>query len=260
MEVESSFKRQLAAGDPLIGTMVVELHNASVARMLATAGLDFAIIDMEHGTFTYESMQQIVVTARACGLRAVVRIPEIRRETILKPLDVGAHALLIPQVNDVHQIEEVVLHAKYRPWGNRGTALGRGHCDYRSVDASIYLPEANDATAIIVQIETERAVDNVEHLITTQGVDAAFIGPMDLSVDMGVPGQTAHPKVSAAIDTVITAGQRHGIPIGIQLFDASAFGRIVTRGVQFVSFSTDVQLIMGQLSAAVSEFRTTCAR
>ena len=255
MPAAQNIRARLAAGDVLIGTMLVEIRNPVIARMLATTDIDFVIIDMEHGTYSWETMQSIIVMARASGMDAVVRVPEIRRETIMKPLDAGAHALLIPQVNDVAQAREIVEFAKYAPLGKRGTALGRAHCDYRAVDPCCYLATANDGVGVIIQIETQQAVASVDALASVVGVDAMFVGPMDLSVDMGIPGEVGHPRIIDAIETVVRAGERHGVATGIQLFNAQSVSAMAQRGVRMISYSTDVQLILGQLGAVVATVR-----
>jgi 4-hydroxy-2-oxoheptanedioate aldolase len=250
-----SLRKRLATGDLTLSTMVSEVRNPNLARMLATAGLDFMIIDMEHGTFGWPDMSALIAVARGYGLAPVVRIPEIRRETILKPLDAGAAGILVPMVNSVEEAEEVVRLVKYPPAGIRGTALRRGHSDYRSVSAEEYLRMANEEVAILLQVETTRALERVDELARVDGVDALFIGPFDLSVDMGIPGRVWDPLIREAYSKVIAAGQRNDVAVAIQLFDVDQAGELIREGVRYLSFSSDVNMLIDYVAGAAKTIR-----
>jgi 2-dehydro-3-deoxyglucarate aldolase/4-hydroxy-2-oxoheptanedioate aldolase len=235
--------------------MISEVRNPNLARMLATAGLDSMIIDMEHGTFDWPDMSDMIAVARGTDVAPVVRIPEIRRETVLKPLDAGASGLLVPMINSPEEAEEVVRLVKYPPAGARGTALRRGHSDYRPVSAEEYLRQANDEVAILLQIETFQALEQVDDLAAIEGVDALFVGPSDLSVDMGIPGKVWDRKLREAYSKVITAGKRHGVATGIQMFDVGQAKELVTEGVRYLSFSSDVNLLIDYLAQTTETLR-----
>lgn len=250
-----SLKRRLAAGELTISTMVSEVRNPNLARMLATAGLDSMIVDMEHGTFGWPDMAAMIAVARGAGLAPVVRIPEIRRETVLKPLDAGAAGILVPMVNSVEEAREVVRLAKYPPAGARGTALRRGHSDYRSVSAEGYLRSANEEVAVLVQIETTTALGLADDLARVDGVDALFVGPFDLSVDMGIPGRVWEPPIRDAYSKVVAAAGRNGVASGIQLFDVDQARELVGEGVRYLSFSSDVNMLVDHAAGAAKTIR-----
>lgn len=125
-----TLRHKLNGNQAALGTMVSELRNPNSAVMLSTAGLDFFIIDMEHGTFDYSDMAALITAARGKGIDPAVRVPEIRRESVLKPLDAGATTLVVPQVEEVKEAEEVLRYALYPDRGHRGVALRRAHSDY----------------------------------------------------------------------------------------------------------------------------------
>lgn len=255
-----SLKSRLASGELTISTMISEVRNPNLARMLATAGLDSMIIDMEHGTFGWPDMSAMIAVARGAGVAPVVRIPEIRRETVLKPLDAGAAGLLVPMVNSEEEAREVVRWVKYPPVGSRGIALRRGHSDYRPVSAEEYLRQADDEVAILLQIETTEALERVDELASIEEVDALFVGPFDLSVDMGIPGKVWDPKIREAFSKVIAAGKRHGVATGIQVFDAGQAEELIEEGVSYLSFSSDVNLLIDPLSRTAESLRAGVER
>lgn len=246
---------RLERGDVILGTMLTEVRNPSIAAVLAACDLDFFILDMEHGSYSWETMQDIVGMANPRGLASIVRIPEVRRETILKPLDAGASGVMVPVVERPEQVTSVLEHAKYRPVGARGAALGRAQTEYRSVDAPRYMARANAEILVIVQIESVAGVEAVDELAGIEGVDALFVGPMDLSVDLGVPGDVNNARVRTAVDRVLAAGLEHGVPTGIHTFDLDTARVMIEEGVQIISYSNDVKSIMTHMTQGVSALR-----
>lgn len=252
----TSLKKRLADGELVLSTMISEIRNPVLGRMLTTAGLDSMIIDMEHGTFGWPEMAATISVARASGMMPIVRVPETRRETILKPLDAGAAGILVPMVNNAEEAREAVRLAKYPPAGARGVALRRGHSDYRPVSADGYLEQANEEVAVLVQIETREAVDNVDEITAVEGVDAVFIGPFDLSVDLGIPGKVNDPKIREVFTRVIAAAKSNGITTGIQLFDSGQARELIDEGVRYLSFGSDVNSIIDTAARNVRDIRS----
>ncbi len=252
----SNLKDLLKKGDLLIGTMVSELRNPNIVYMLEQSGYDFFIIDNEHGAYSPETVSDLIAAARGADIAPVVRIPEIRRETILKPLDSGAAGLLVPQVNTAEQAREIIGHAKYPPEGNRGVALRRAHSMYQRVNPADYLPKANLDTFIAVQAETTASIENLDAIASVPGIDAVFVGPFDLSVSLGIPGQVNHAREVQAIDKILEVCRRRNLITGIQLFDVSGIKSWVEKGMRFVCYSSDVGLLADAAVSALAEIRT----
>lgn len=236
-------KAKLKNGGLVIGTMISEIRNPNLAYLLAQSGFDFFIIDNEHGAYSPETVSNMIAAARGAGISVIVRIPEIRREAIMKPLDSGATGLLVPMVNTAGQAKEIMTYAKYPPMGNRGVALSRAHSSYGRPNAAGYLDQANQATFIAVQAESPQAIENLESIALTPGVDAIFVGPADLSVSMGIPGQLTHPKEIEAIAKVIDVCRQHNVIPGIHMSDVETLKGWIRKGMRFVSFSSDVDLL-----------------
>jgi 2-keto-3-deoxy-L-rhamnonate aldolase RhmA len=239
----NNLKLKLENGGLVVGTMISEIRNPNLAYMLAQCGFDFFIIDNEHGSYSPETISNMIAAARGADVLTIVRIPEIRRETILKPLDCGAAGLLVPQVNTALQAKEIMTHAKYPPLGNRGVALSRAHSLYARPKADQYLVQANEATFMAVQAESPEAIRNLESIAATPGVDAIFVGPADLSVSLGIPGQVTHPDEVQAIDRVVAVCQAHGITPGIHMSNLEMLSAWIEKGMRFVTFSSDVDLL-----------------
>ena len=252
----TNLKKTLKEGGLVIGTMLSEVRNPNVAYMLAQCGYDYFIIDNEHGSYSPETVSNMIAAARGSGLSVIVRIPEIRRETILKPLDSGAAGLLVPQVNTADQAREVIVHAKYPPVGDRGVGLRRAHSRYGRVDAAEYLKQANEETFIAVQAENPTAIENLEEIAAVPGIDCVFVGPFDLSVSLGIPGQVTHPREVEAIDRVIEVCNKHNIITGILMFDAAILKPWIEKGMRFVAYSSDISLLADAAAKGVAELRS----
>ncbi len=248
-------KKKLQNGEMVLGTIFSELQNPNIVYMLAQCGFEFLIIDNEHGTYSYESISNIIAAARGAGLSVIVRIPEISRECIIKPLDSGATGLLVPMVNSASQAKEIIGHAKYPPLGNRGVALRRAHNLYAKVNARDYLEEANEKTFIAVQAETINALENVDEIASVDGVDCIFVGPMDLSISLGVPGQTDHSIQLEAIDKIKAACDRNKKIAGIVNFNKEKLAQWIKKDFRFAVYSSDITMLADAASDAVGELK-----
>jgi 2-keto-3-deoxy-L-rhamnonate aldolase RhmA len=251
----TSLRKRLLDGELVVGTMISEVRNPNVAHLLALSGFDFVIIDNEHGAYSPETVSDFVAGARGADIAVIVRVPEIRRECILKPLDSGAAGLLAPQVNTVAEAEDVVQHAKYPPLGSRGVAVRRPHNRYARIGAAEHLRQANEETFIAVQAESAEAIACIDGIAAVEGVDCVFAGPYDLSVSLGIPGQVDHPREVEAIDKLLSACLKHGKVGGILLFDAAMLRAWIDKGMRFVSYSSDISLLADAAAGAVKELK-----
>lgn len=250
-----SIKKKLQNGELVLGTMISEVRNPNIAYMLAQCGFDFFIIDSEHGAYNYETISNMIAAARGANISVIVRIPEIKRETILKPLDSGAAGLLVPMVNTAAEAREVVQHAKYPPMGNRGAALRRPHNLYAKVNAADYLKQANENTFIVVQAETTTSIENIDEIAAVEGVDCIFVGPFDLSISLGIPGQIDHPREVEAIEKIATACKKHNKIAGILMFDQEILTRWINKDFRFAVYSSDISMLADAASSAVKELK-----
>ena len=236
-------KRSLQAGEVVIGTFIQEVRTPAIAQIFADIGFDFFFIDMEHGAHDLIVAADIAKIARLEGICPLVRVPDVRYAPLGRIFDIGALGLMVPRVETREQVEEIVAELKYPPLGRRGCSISGGTNEYRSQPMDTFIEQSNQETIVIVQIERAKAVEDIDALLSVEGIDVAFLGPGDLSIDLGVPGQTGHPRVVEAIDRVLEACDRYNVVPGIHLNDASMLEGWIRRGARMVTWSTDIWML-----------------
>ncbi|MFR5102931.1 MAG: HpcH/HpaI aldolase family protein [Christensenellaceae bacterium] len=185
-----------------VGIMISEISFSNMPVLMKNAGLDFFILDLEHGGFDYADVARIIMTARLCGLENIVRLPDNSRKDIIKLMDMGADGLLLPMTNSVSEIREVVRYAKYPPTGERGISTMRAHTFYNPPPMTEYFSKANTRTKIFAQIETREGVKNIISILSERGVEGCMIGPNDLSADYGCLGNECAEEILNAIERI----------------------------------------------------------
>lgn len=248
-------KHALRNGQSVIGTMVAEIRQPAIIQLLANAGFDFVIIDNEHGPFNIETIADLSRTARYLGVTPIVRVPELAYPYLAQSLDVGAQAIMLPRVTDVEQVKQAVQIIKYPPVGQRGCALSRAHTNFKGGPVGEVMEAANAESMVVIQIETQSALEQIDAIVSVPGVDVAFIGPNDLSIALGVAGQTTSPVLVAAIEKVMDACQRHNVIAAIQMNDLKLAAFWAQRGIRMLSFSAEVGLITSAGLNATSTIR-----
>jgi 2-keto-3-deoxy-L-rhamnonate aldolase RhmA len=242
---ENKVKRALKRGETVFGTMIQEVRSPSIAQILAVAGFDFFFIDMEHGPYSIESVADIIGAARLAGIAPFVRVPDLDYYLLSRPLDAGAQGLMVPRVDTPDQVRKMVSYMKYPPVGERGCAVVRGHSDFRSEPVKEFIEWANQESLVIVQIESKMAIDHIEEMVSIPGVDVALIGPNDLSISLGIPGETSHPSEIAAIEKMVAACNKHGVAAGIHLGNVDQLKDWMKKGMRFITYSSDLNFLLG---------------
>jgi len=250
--IENKLKHLLASGGTAVGTMITDTRTPAIAVLLANAGFDFFILDTEHGSFSMETVADLMLMARLSGITPVVRVPDDGYPWIARTLDAGALGIMVPRVRSLDQVQRAVRAVKYPPLGERGMSGGRGNTGYRSMKMVDYVTRANEETFLIVQIETREAIDNIDALLEVPGVDAALMGPNDLSMSLGVPGDGEHPQVTEAIQKVVDSAKRHHLPSGTHIRDLQNLKTWRDRGMRLLMYHSDFGFISQAGSAAVA--------
>lgn len=252
---ENRAKAALQAGKLLLGTMLSDIRQPSIMQILLNAGFDYVIIDNEHGSFSNESIADLSRMARILGLTPIVRVTELTYTQVAQSLDGGAQGIMLPRVTHPDQVHEVLAIMKYPPVGQRGCAFGRGHTDFRAGPLGENMAQANAATMLMVQIETAESVEHLEAIVSIEGVDALFIGPTDLSISLGVPGQPEAPVLIEAIEKVMKSCKAHGVATAIQANDLAYAKRWTEAGMEIISYGSEIGLLAAAASAGIQSIR-----
>jgi len=256
----NTIKSKLAAGQVPLGTFVFEFNTPGIARIIAEAGADFVVLDMEHTGWSVETIRTLLATARAANLVPLVRVPTTEYDFIARVLDSGAMGIMVPMVESAEQARAIVAAAKYPPEGRRGAAFGIAHDDYTGGDIVEKVRTANHEGLILAQIETVAGLANVDAIAATPGIDVLWIGQFDLSLSMGLPGQFTHQEIIAAMDRVIAACQRHGKVAGIMAPDLSTGRDLLKQGFRMLSYSGDLWVYQNALRSALTDLRSAAVR
>ncbi len=234
---QNRLKRLLQQNQPAVGTMLVEIRQPSIMQVLSNAGFDFVIIDGEHGPFSIETIADLSRAAKQANVTPIVRVPEITYTAITQSLDAGAQGIMIPRVTEPKHVESALQYMKYPPLGKRGSVLARGHTEFKVGDLRNALKTLNDESMLIVQIETKEAAENLDAILSIEGVDAALVGPTDLTVAFNKHGNFGDPQIKSTIENVVTSCRKHGVIPAIhmnELDDALAWA---ANGMRMFSFN-----------------------
>jgi 2-dehydro-3-deoxyglucarate aldolase/4-hydroxy-2-oxoheptanedioate aldolase len=239
----STLKAALRAGDPVVGGWISIGHPA-VAEITASLDFDFATVDTEHAAVGIESVENLVraVDAAEGETDAVVRVPAADPVRIKRVLDTGPAGIMVPRVDDAADARAVVAASTYPPEGIRGTAAGRA-ADYGRSFAA-YLDTADDDLVRILQVETERAVENAGEIAAVEGVDALFVGPADLSAALECPLEYDADRFREAVADVTAAAADRDTPVGIFVTDPDRMERWLSMGFDFAIVGFDAQFLI----------------
>jgi len=249
---KNRIKSALQSGSVIIGTGLTLLKGAAVPQLYAASGIEFVWIDMQHTTYTVEHIFELVVGARAAGLGNFVRVPEYDRALIARLMDGGVEGVMIPEIKTPEEVIKVVEAVKYPPQGKRSLVSRGMHTDFEPSANQEMTRISNEESLIVIQIETKSAYDRLEEIAQIPGVDALWVGPNDLSHSLGYFGQTAHPDVLDAIDRIIEVCINHHIFAGLTIgYDLKNAERWIEKGLKFIAYSKDVELILKASSLGV---------
>jgi 4-hydroxy-2-oxoheptanedioate aldolase len=254
MEVpQNAFKRALRAGKPQIGLWSSLSSNYSV-EVIAGAGFDWILLDCEHSPNDLENLLTQLQAAAPYPTTSIVRVPWNDMVTIKRVLDVGAQSLLVPYVSSAEEAQAAVSYTRYPPKGLRGVAGTTRATRFGRVKD--YAKRAHEEICLLVQVETQAALDNIEAICALDGVDGVFIGPADLHASMGYTGEVANPKVKPLIDDAIQRIRKAGKAPGILTPNEADARHWLDCGALFVAVGADVGILARGAEALAAKFRS----
>ena len=248
-------KEALKAGRIQLGTGYWQLRSPEVARVLAAAGFDWAFVDTEHGGFDLETVQDICRVARLAGLAPIVRVSDLQYPLVARSLDCGAAGIIFPRVEEPELLAQAVSWTKFPPVGIRGYGLSLHQLDYEARSFPQVIEHMNRNTMAVFQIETRRAFEAREELLAVPGVDAVMIGPADLSISLGVPGEFEHPLVVETIEAIKESCLAHGVAPGIQTRNLKLAQFWRDRGMLFLGCSNELGMLFERAGEIVRGLR-----
>lgn len=231
-------KNKLINNKLTIGSWITIGH-PSVVDVMATAGFDWLVVDMEHTSIDLTTAHNLIATIQANGMKALVRVSKNEEVIIKRVLDMGADGIVVPMIKSKADALEAIDYAKYPPIGKRGVGLFRAQKYGMAFDE--YKKWVNEELVIIAQIEHYEAVDNIEEIITTDGIDGVIIGPYDLSGSMGYPGEYNREDVKKSIAKVLKACKEKNVPSGFHVIESSPekLQQRIDEGCTFLAYSVD---------------------
>ena len=252
---DNPVKRKLASGGVSPGTMVFALDTPAVALLAAEAGAEWAVFDMEHTGWGFDTIRRLVAAARTTTLAPLVRVPANERHFIGRALDIGASGVLVPMVHTRADALAAVSAALYPPDGDRGAAFTMAHDGYTDGDVAAKMRQANENVLVVAMIESAEAVENAPAIAAVDGVDVLWVGQFDLTSALGVPGQTDHPDYVAAVERVMGACRAHGKAPGIMAPGLESVGPLVAQGFRFIAYWRDAWIFKQGLREGIEAVR-----
>jgi 2-keto-3-deoxy-L-rhamnonate aldolase RhmA len=241
-----------------LGHLVAEFATPGIGHMLKSAGCDYVFFDMEHSGFGIETVKSAIRYFEAADLPVMVRVPSHDAHFIAQAMDMGVEGLIVPMVGNVDQIDRIVRAMKYHPTGMRGVALQIAHDRYRPGTVADKFSAANTRTTFVCLIETAEGVDNIEAIAAHDGVDCLWVGHFDLSVSLGIPGDFATQKFTAAMDRIVAAAKANGKSLGRLVPNVQQGIDYFGQGFDFVCYQGDIWLYHDALADGVAKIRAGC--
>jgi len=235
-------KEQLLATRAVVQMFDPDFGGEKNIVALEAAGVDFAVIDMEHSSFDADRIGDLMAWFRATTVAPIVRVPQPAYHFLARSLDAGALGVMVPNVESEQQARDIVQAVKYAPLGQRGVGLGTAHTDYIMPNAEDHLREANKRTTVICQIESPRGVENAEAIASVPGVDCLGVGHFDLSHSMGIPAQFNDERFLKALTDVVSAAEQCGKTAGAQPASFDQATQWWDLGFRVLSWRSDIAL------------------
>ena len=246
-------KKALAEGKVQLGTGFAQLRSQDVVRILAAAGFNWAFLDTEHGGFDLETVQDLCRIATYAGLSPIVRVPDLQYALIARALDCGAEGIIFPRVESPELLAKAVSWIKFPPVGVRGFGLTPLHVDHEKVGIPQMIEHINANSMVVLQIETKLAVEIRDELLSVPGIDAVMVGPVDLSISLGVPGDFQHPLMVEAMEKIRDSCVAHGVAPGTQTRTLALAKFWKERGMRFLGCSSETGMLFEKASELVRE-------
>ena len=252
-------REKLAQGDTVFGCGLQVYRSAEIPRTFAAAGFDYVFIDMEHGAYDLETVQDMIAAANGAGITPIVRVGELLYSLVARLLDAGAQGVILPRVEDPKLLAEACSWMRFPPVGKRGYGVNATMANYEPRSFAEIIEHQNRNTVCVVQFETRLAMDRADELLSVPGVDIAMVGPADLSISLGIPGDFDNPLLVSTVDELIGKCNRHGVVPGIQVRTTKMAKFWAERGMRFIGAGGEHSLLLEKSKEVVALLRAAVA-
>src|SRR5215471_13480339 len=251
MQVNQTRER-LSKGETVFGCGLQVYRSTEIPRAFAIAGFDYVFIDMEHGSYDLETVQDMIRASNDVGITPIVRVGELLYSLVARLLDSGAQGIILPRVEDPAVLREALSWMRFPPVGKRGYGVNPTMIRYEARGFAEIIEHQNLNTLAVVQFETRTAMERADDLLSCPGVNIAMVGPADLSISLGVPGQFDHPTMVSTIDVLVEKCNRHGIVPGIQTRSLAMSKFWAERGMRFIGTAAEQALLLEKAKETVA--------
>jgi 2-keto-3-deoxy-L-rhamnonate aldolase RhmA len=249
---ENAVTRAIEERGLAVGAMLFEFSTTAIMRILAAAGVDFALFDQEHTGWDAGTLQRVLSAGRGTGVYPIARVVRADYPLIAGALDAGARGVMAPMVESAEDARRLVESARYPPLGRRG--FGVVMSDDLADGAGALAERRNRESLVIAQIESPAGIERVEEIVSVPGVDVVWVGQFDLSLGLGVPGRFDHPAYVEAIERLLAACRAHGTPVGQLIGTPQEGAALVAQGFQVLAFA-DVWVFERALRRGIEALR-----
>lgn len=253
MKRTNELKMKLKQGKTVLGTWNI-LPSAPVVNVLAASGLDFVVIDMEHGPISYETAEDMVRAAEVEGCTPLIRVPRNDEAEILRALDIGAHGVVVPHIETVADREKAIKAIKYHPIGERGLSPFTRAAGYDPENTATYTERANRETMSVLIVEGQEGAKNLEAIIDDTNVDVVYFGLCDLSQALGIPGQLDSPKLKEFVKDCVDKAKNKNTAVGAFTADMKMLKWFKEIGLRFITYSLDATELCRTFKKTIKEF------
>lgn len=253
-------KKRLQQGEIVIGCSIQQFGSPEVARMLGAAGFDFVFLDGEHSPFDLETLHGLIRACLERDVTPVVRVGELQYTLVARALDAGAQGIIFPRVESQAVLAEAIRWTQFPPQGVRGYGLTPPQIEYETRSFAEIIEHSNANTLVVVQFETRAAIERREELLAVPGIDVALIGPADLSISLGVPGEFEHPRLVEAAQALMESARRRGVAPGIQVRSPALAKKWAERGMRFVGCGSEHGLLWEKARETAAELKALAQR
>ena len=256
MRAKNLLKEKIKNNYPVLGTWQV-LPSASVSNVIGAAGFDFSIIDMEHGTISFETAENMVRALESEQSTPLIRVPKNDASLILRALELGSNGIIVPQISSAKEAKKVVEAVKYHPAGKRGFSPFTRSAGYIAKDASLIAKKENVETFVGIIVEDLDGLNNLEEIVKVKGLDLIYLGKYDISQALGVPGDVNHLKVQGAIKRSTKIIKDNGLAVGSIANTEEDLRAFHELGINFIAYTADCSLLHNACTTVYENFKKT---